>query len=100
MMNLGRSPEYHWNQIISKSVHRFSRSRLKLFSIYNPGGHFVKRSGTIWAILVEGKPRNSSVKLFQNLYTGLAEEVVKSLFLFIALAAILFNVAESFEQFW
>ena len=39
------------------------------------------------------------MKLFQNLYTGLAE-VVKSLFLFIALAAILFNVAELFEQFW
>ena len=30
----------------------------------------------------------------------LAEEVVKSLFLFIALAAILFNIVESFEQFW
>ena len=29
MMALGRSPEYHWNQIISKSVHWFSRrSRL------------------------------------------------------------------------
>ena len=40
------------------------------------------------------------MKLFQNLSTDLAAEVVKSLFLFIALAAILFNVAESFEQFW
>ena len=40
------------------------------------------------------------MKLFQNLSNDLAEEVVKSLFLFIALAAILFNVAESFEQFW
>ena len=40
------------------------------------------------------------MKLFQNLSTDLAEEVVKSLFLFIALAAILFNVAESFKQFW
>ena len=39
------------------------------------------------------------MKLFQNLSTDLAEEVVKSLFLFIALAAILFNIAESFEQF-
>ena len=51
-MDLGRSPEHHWNQIISKFVHRFSRrSRLKLY------------------------------------------------FLFIALAAILFNRAERFEQF-
>ena len=40
------------------------------------------------------------MKLFQNLSTNLAEEVVKSIFLFIALAAILFTVAESFEQFW
>ena len=48
MMALGRSPEYHWNQIISKSVHRFSRrSRLKLFSIYSHGGHFVQQSGTV-----------------------------------------------------
>ena len=38
--------------------------------------------------------------LFQNLSTDLVEEVIKSLFLFIALAAILFDVAESFEQFW
>ena len=37
------------------------------------------------------------MKLFQNLSTDLAE-VVKSLFLFIVLAAILINVAESFEQ--
>ena len=88
-------------EIISKYVHRFSRrSRLKLFSIYSPGGHFVQRSRTILAILVEGKPRNISVKLFQNLYTSLGEEVVKNLFLFIALVAILFNVAKSFEQFW
>ena len=40
------------------------------------------------------------MKLFQNLSMDLAEEVVKSLFLFIALAAILFNAAESFEQLW
>ena len=40
------------------------------------------------------------MKLFQNLSTDLAEEVVKSLFLFIALAAILFKIAELFEQFW
>ena len=47
MMALGRSPEYHWDQVISKSVHRFSRrSRLKLFSIYSPG-HFVQQSGMV-----------------------------------------------------
>ena len=40
------------------------------------------------------------MKLIQNLSTDLAEEVVTSLFLFIAPAAILFNIAEFFEQFW
>ena len=40
------------------------------------------------------------MKLFQNLPTDLAEEVVKSLFPFRAQAAILFNIAESFDQFW
>ena len=40
------------------------------------------------------------MKLFQNLSTDLAGEVVKSIFLFIALAAILFNVAEFIGQFW
>ena len=72
----------------------------KGFSIFSSGGHFVQWSGTVWAILVDSHLRNIPVKLFQNLSTDLAEEVVKSLFLFIALAAILFNVAESFEQFW
>ena len=52
------------------------------------------------AILVDSHLRNIPVKSFQNLSTDLTEEVVKSIFLFIALAAILFNVAEFFEQFW
>ena len=48
MTALGHSPEYHCNQIISKSVHWFSRRNLlKLFSIYSPGGHFVQQSGTV-----------------------------------------------------
>ena len=64
----------------------------KGFSIYSSGGH-------LWAVLVDSLLRNIPVN-FLNLFTDLAEEVVKSLFLFIALAAILFNVAEPFEQFW
>ena len=50
--------------------------------------------------MVDSHLRNIPAKSFQNLSTDLAEEVVKSLFLFIALAAILFNVVELFEQFW
>ena len=61
-MALGRSPEYHWSQIISKSVHQFSkRSRLKLFSIYSPGGHFVQRSGRVCAIFVDSHLRKIPV---------------------------------------
>ena len=36
----------------------------KGFSIFSSGGHFVQRNKTISAILVEGHPRNISVKLF------------------------------------
>ena len=50
--------------------------------------------------MVEGQPRNSLVKLFQNPSTDLAEEAVLSFFLFIALAAMLFNGVERFVQFW
>ena len=70
----------------------------KGFSIFSSGGHLVQRSGKVCGILVDSHLRNIPVKLFQNLSTDLAEECVKSLFLFIALAAILFNVAKSFEQ--
>ena len=41
--------------------------------------------------LVDSHLRNIPVKLFQNLSTDLAEEVIKSLFLFIALSAIFFQ---------
>ena len=34
------------------------------FIIFSSGGHFVQRSGTILALLVEGNRRNISVKLF------------------------------------
>ena len=44
-------------------------------------------------------PKEPSCEIISNLSTDLAEEVVKSFFLFIALAAILFNRAEPFEHF-
>ena len=46
--NFGRqSPEEHSCEIISKSVHRFSRGHFKLFSIYSPGSQLVQRRGTV-----------------------------------------------------
>ena len=101
LSNFGRqSPKEHSCVIISKSMHWLRRrSPFKVFSIFSSGGHLVQRGGTVFAILVDSHLGNIPVKSFQNLSTDLAEEVVKSLFLFISLAAILFNGAESFEQF-
>ena len=42
----------------------------KVFSIFSFGGYFVQRSGTILAILVEGHPRNTSVKLLWNHFSN------------------------------
>ena len=55
----------HSCEIILKSVHWPRRKcGLNGFSIFRFDGHFVQRSGTILAILVESHPRNISVKLF------------------------------------
>ena len=56
--------ESHFCEIILKSANWPGRCRLKGFSIFSSDGHFVQRSETILAILVEGHPRNISVKLF------------------------------------
>ena len=48
----------------------------KGFSNFSSGGHLVQRSGTVLAILVDSHIRNILEKLFQNLSTDLAEEVV------------------------
>ena len=45
-------------------------------------------------------PMEPSCKIISKSATDLAEEVVKSIFLFIALVAILYNGAKPFEQFW
>ena len=53
------------SEIILKSAH-WPRRRccLKGFSIFSSDGHFVQRSRTILAILVEGHLRNITVKFF------------------------------------
>ena len=45
-------------------------------------------------------PKEPSCEMISKSATDLAEEVVQSSFLFKALAAMLFNVVEPFEQFW
>ena len=53
---------------------------------------------TILAYLVEGHPRNTSVKLFENWSIGLGVDIFQMFFLYIylALAAILLFEAERF----
>ena len=59
------SSKEHFCEIILKSAHWPRRKcGLNVFSIFRFDGHFVQRSGTILAILVESHPRNISVKLF------------------------------------
>ena len=48
-----------------------------IFFFFCSGCHFVKRNGTILAILVEDHSRNTAVKLFQNPLTGLGGDVFK-----------------------
>ena len=55
----------------------------------------------VLAILEEGHPRNISVKLFRNNWPRRRCHLkVFLFFFFLALSAILFKVAEGFEQFW
>ena len=49
---------------------------VKGFSILSSGGHFVQRIGMTLAILVEGYPRNISVKVFRNRSIGLGGDVI------------------------
>ena len=71
----------------------------KAFSIFSSGSHLFQQNKTVSTIWIDSHLRNIPVKLFQNLSIDIAEEVVKSLFLFIALVAISFNVAELLKQF-
>ena len=58
------SSKEHSGEIILKLAHwPKRRCSLKGFSIFSSDGHFVQRSGTILAILVEGHPKNISTKL-------------------------------------
>ena len=56
-------------------------------------------STIILAHLVEGPPRNISMKLFENWSIGLGAEYHLKVYLFLALAAILFIRVERFYLF-
>ena len=65
------------------------------FSSFSLGGHFVQPSRTILAILVKGHKRKSA-NIFKLGHWPRGLNIV----LFLALAAMLFNGDEPFEQFW
>ena len=101
LSNFGRGlAKEHFCIIISKSVHGFSRSCLKLFSIYSPGGHFVQQGGTFLNTFGGQSPKEHSCTIFSKSMNWLRRRSHLKLFLFLALAAILFTGAEWFEQFW
>ena len=68
------------------------------FSIFSSGGRFVQRSGCtiVNGNLVEGHPKNISVKSFLNRPIGLGDVVQLFYFLIFALVAILFSRAKPF----
>ena len=66
----------------------------KGFSSFSFGGHFVQRSGTILAILVEGHLRNIPV-ILKSAYWPKRRFHLK-VFLFLPLLAILYSGAEPF----
>ena len=100
--NFGRGlAKEHFCEIIPKSVHLFSRgSCLKLFSIYSPGGHLVQQRRNGLSNFGGQSPKEHTCIIFFKIDALVKEEKSIEGFLFLALAAILFSVAESFEQFW
>ena len=68
------SSKEHSGEIILKLAHwPKRRCRLKGFSIFSSDGHFVQRSGTILAILVEGHPKNISTNYVEISLLALEE---------------------------
>ena len=97
-MALGRLPEYHRNQIISKSVHRFSRrSRLKFFLFITLGAILFNRADL--SNFCRQSPKELSCIIISKSMHWLRRKSHLKVFLVLALAAILFNGAEQFEQF-
>ena len=62
--------------------------------IFSSGGHFVQWSEMVLAILVEGHPKNISMKFKSGHWSRRICNL--KVFLFLALAAILFSGAERF----
>ena len=99
-MALGRSPEYHWNLIILKSVHWSSRrSRLKLFVFIALAAILFNRAERCLRNFCRQSPKEHSCIIISKSMQWLRRRSHLKVFLFLALAAILFNGAEQFDQF-
>ena len=91
----------HSCEIISKSTHwlrRISRLQNFLLLVWWPSSS-TERKGE--AISVESYLRNATVKLFQkSVHRFSKRNPLKLFFLFVTLAAILFNETKQFKPFW
>ena len=98
MCNLGRGHYEKHDYVIVLNFDKWlkRRCRLKIFLTYSSEGHFAHRSGTIWAILVEGTMRNISVEYDEHSCEIILNQMSLKIFL------LLFSMlgAEPFVQFW
>ena len=76
------------------------RDVAKRFCIFSSDGIFVQRSGTILAILAEGRPSKDFCEIIMKSCHWPWRRSNLCLFLFLALAAILFIGADQFWLFW
>ena len=63
-------------------------------SIFSPGAHFVQQRGTILALLVEGYPKENFCEITLKSVHWSRRRSHFKVFLFLALAAILFSRAK------
>ena len=78
----------------------YEEMSFKGFSVLSSGGHFVQRSETILAILVEGSPKEHFCGIFWKSGHWSRRRCHLKVFIFLALAAILLRVTEPVSQFW
>ena len=69
-MALDRSPEYHWNQIISKSSPLVKQKSFKAFFLFMALAVILFNRAERFEHFYRQSPKEHSCKLFQNPCTG------------------------------
>ena len=76
------------------------KKSFKGFSIFSPGGHLVQLERNGLSNFGRQSSKEHSCIIISKLMHWLRRRSRLKVFLFLALAAILINGAEAFEQFW